>query len=134
MRRGLERSIVSGYVDRLRVRTPSIDQEVGKLSGGNQQKVALARLLHADVDVWLLDEPTRGIDVGAKLEVYELVNRLTAAGQAIVLVSSELGELMGMSDRIVMLCEGRVGGTFERTEATQERLLAAAMGRVERAA
>jgi D-xylose transport system ATP-binding protein len=84
--------------------------------------------------VLLLDEPTRGIDVGAKLEVYELINRLTAAGQAIVLVSSELGELLGMSDRIVMLCEGRVGGTFERSDATQERLLAAAMGRLERAA
>ena len=77
----------------------------------------------------LLDEPTRGIDVGAKLEVYELINRLTAQGKAIVLVSSELGELIGMSDRIVMLHEGRIGGEFTRAEATQERLLAAAMGR-----
>jgi D-xylose transport system ATP-binding protein len=84
--------------------------------------------------VLLLDEPTRGIDVGAKLEVYELINRLTAAGQAIVLVSSELGELIGMSDRIMMLCEGRVGGVFDREGATQEALLAAAMGRQARAA
>jgi D-xylose transport system ATP-binding protein len=84
--------------------------------------------------VLLLDEPTRGLDVGARLEVYELINRLTAAGKAIVLVSSELGELMGMSDRIVMLCEGRIGGVFERGAATQEQLLAAAMGRLERAA
>jgi D-xylose transport system ATP-binding protein len=79
--------------------------------------------------VLLLDEPTRGIDVGAKLEVYELINRLTQEGKAIVLASSELGELLGISDRIVMLHEGRIGGVFERREATQERLLAAAMGR-----
>jgi D-xylose transport system ATP-binding protein len=79
--------------------------------------------------VVFLDEPTRGIDVGAKLEVYELVNRLTAEGKAVVLVSSELPELMGMSDRILMLHEGGLGGEFSRTEATPERLLAAALGR-----
>jgi D-xylose transport system ATP-binding protein len=79
--------------------------------------------------VVLLDEPTRGIDVGAKLEVYELVNRLTAEGKAVVLVSSELPELMGMSDRILMMHDGRVGGLFTKAEATPERLLAAAMGR-----
>ena len=79
--------------------------------------------------VVFLDEPTRGIDVGAKLEVYELVNRLTAEGRAVVLVSSELPELMGMSDRIIMLHEGRIGGEFTRPEATPEKLLAAAMGR-----
>jgi D-xylose transport system ATP-binding protein len=76
-----------------------------------------------------LDEPTRGIDVGAKLEVYELINRLTADGCAVILVSSELPELMGMCDRIIMLAEGRIGGEFERGEFTQEKLLAAAMGR-----
>ena len=78
--------------------------------------------------VVMLDEPTRGIDVGAKLEVYELINRLTAEGKAVILVSSELPELMGMSDRIVMLHEGKIGGVFSRAEFTQERLLAAAMG------
>jgi D-xylose transport system ATP-binding protein len=78
--------------------------------------------------VVLLDEPTRGIDVGAKLEIYELVNRLTAEGKAVILVSSELPELIGMSDRILMLHEGRVGGEFAREEATQERLMEAAMG------
>ena len=78
--------------------------------------------------VVMLDEPTRGIDVGAKLEVYELINRLTAEGKAVILVSSELPELMGMSDRIVMLHEGQIGGEFTRAEFTQERLLAAAMG------
>ena len=121
-------------VDELRIKAHGLEQPVGTLSGGNQQKVVLGKMLLTEPKVLLLDEPTRGIDVGAKLEVYELINRLTAAGQAIVLVSSELGELMGMSDRIVMLCEGRIGGVFGRGEATQERLLAAAMGRLDRAA
>ncbi len=118
----------------LRIKAHTLEQAVGTLSGGNQQKVVLGKMLLTSPKVLLLDEPTRGIDVGARLEVYELVNRLTAAGQGIVLVSSEFGELMGMSDRIVMLCEGRVGGVFERAEATQEKLLAAAMGRLGRAA
>jgi D-xylose transport system ATP-binding protein len=121
-------------VDELRIRAQSLEQPVGTLSGGNQQKVVLGKVLLTQPRVLLLDEPTRGIDVGAKLEVYELVNRLTRAGQAIVLVSSELSELLGMSDRILMLCEGRVGGVFERSAATPEKLLAAAMGRTERAA
>jgi D-xylose transport system ATP-binding protein len=121
-------------VEELRIRAQGLEQPVGTLSGGNQQKVVLGKVLLTQPRVLLLDEPTRGIDVGAKLEVYELINRLTRAGQAIVLVSSELGELLGMSDRILMLCEGRVGGVFERSVATQEGLLAAAMGRTERAA
>jgi len=121
-------------VDDLRIRVQTLEQPVGTLSGGNQQKVVLGKMLLTVPRVLLLDEPTRGIDVGARLEVYELINRLTAAGKAIVLVSSELGELMGMSDRIVMLCEGRIGGVFERGAATQEQLLAAAMGRLDRAA
>ena len=121
-------------VDDLRIKVQSLEQAVSTLSGGNQQKVVLGKVLLTEPRVLLLDEPTRGIDVGARLEVYELINRLTAAGKAIVLVSSELGELMGMSDRIVMLCEGRIGGVFERGAATQEQLLAAAMGRLERAA
>ena len=140
LRRGLfvdrdrEAGQAKSIVEELRIKAQNLEQPVGTLSGGNQQKVVLGRMLLTQPQVLLLDEPTRGIDVGAKLEVYELVNRLTAAGQAIVLVSSELGELMGMSDRIVMLCEGRIGGMFDREEATQERLLAAAMGRLERAA
>ena len=125
---------VRGVVDELRIKAQDLEQPVGTLSGGNQQKVVLGKVLLTSPKVLLLDEPTRGIDVGAKLEVYELINRLTVAGQAIVLVSSELGELMGMSDRIVMLCEGRVGGVFDRADATQERLLAAAMGRLGQAA
>jgi D-xylose transport system ATP-binding protein len=111
----------------LRVRAPSLESIVGRLSGGNQQKVVLGKVLLTQPKVVFLDEPTRGIDVGAKQEVYELINRLTDAGCAVVLVSSELPELMGMSDRILMLSEGRVGGLFNRAEATQEKLLAAAI-------
>jgi D-xylose transport system ATP-binding protein len=125
---------VQAAIGDLRIKTRDLEQPAGTLSGGNQQKIVLGKVLLTRPKVLLLDEPTRGIDVGAKLEVYELINRLTAAGQAIVLVSSELGELMGMADRIVMLCEGRVGGVFDRAGATQERLLAAAMGRLGRAA
>ncbi len=113
----------------LRVKAATLEVPVMTLSGGNQQKVVIGKALLTAPQVLLLDEPTRGIDVGAKVEVYELINRLTAQGKAIVMVSSELPELLGMSDRILMLHEGRVGGLFDRASATQERLLAAAMGR-----
>jgi len=92
----------------------------------------LGKALMTEPSVVFLDEPTRGIDVGAKVDVYELVNRLTAAGKAVVLVSSELPELMGMSDRMVIFSEGRIGGVFGRAEATQEKLLTAAMAHHER--
>lgn len=116
------------FFESLRVKAPGQHYRVGGLSGGNQQKVVLGKALMTEPRVVMLDEPTRGIDVGAKLEVYELINRLTAEGKAVVLVSSELPELMGMSDRIIMLAEGRIGGEFNRAEFTQEQLLAAAMG------
>jgi D-xylose transport system ATP-binding protein len=116
------------FFDSLRVKAPGLKTVVGTLSGGNQQKIVLAKAMMTRPKVVFLDEPTRGIDVGAKLEVYELVNRLTDEGCAVILVSSELPELMGMSDRILMLAEGRVGGLFSKAEATQESLLAAAMG------
>ena len=112
----------------LRIKAPGLDTPAGKLSGGNQQKVVLGKALMTAPRVIFLDEPTRGIDVGAKLELYEIINQLTDAGKAVVLVSSELPELMGMSDRILMLHEGRLGGEFLRADATPERLLAAAMG------
>ncbi|MCU0758891.1 MAG: sugar ABC transporter ATP-binding protein [Steroidobacteraceae bacterium] len=114
-------------VESLRIKAASLGAQVGSLSGGNQQKVVLGKALLTAPRVLLLDEPTRGIDVGAKLEVYQLVDRLAGAGCAIVMVSSELPELLGMADRIVMLGAGRVGGTFDRAEATPERLLGAAM-------
>jgi D-xylose transport system ATP-binding protein len=114
--------------DDLHVRAPGLETIVGNLSGGNQQKVVLGKALLSEPKVIFLDEPTRGIDVGAKLEIYQLINRLTERGLAVVLVSSELPELMGMSDRILMLHEGRVGGEFTKAEATPEILLSAAMG------
>ena len=129
-----EYTAVRKAVRDLAIKTPNLDRPVSTLSGGNQQKVVLGKMLQSAPAILLLDEPTRGIDVGAKVEVYELVNRFAAAGKAIILVSSELGELLGMSDRIVMLCEGAVGGQFTRADATQVRLLAAAMGRSEQAA
>lgn len=111
----------------LRIKATGLDAIAGRLSGGNQQKIVLGKALLTGPGVILLDEPTRGIDVGAKLEIYEIINKLTAAGKAVLLVSSELPELIGMSDRILMLREGRVGGEFTREEATQERLMHAAM-------
>ena len=114
--------------DALRIKAPGQHAPTGGLSGGNQQKVVLGKALMTGPAVVMLDEPTRGIDVGAKLEVYELIHGLTAQGKAVILVSSELLELMGMSDRIIMLAEGTIGGEFTRAQFSQERLLAAAMG------
>lgn len=115
--------------DQLRIKAPAQSARTGGLSGGNQQKVVLGKALMTEPKVIFLDEPTRGIDVGAKLEVYELIARLTAEGKAVLLVSSELPELMGISDRILMLAEGRIGGEFLRADFAQEKLLSAAMGR-----
>jgi D-xylose transport system ATP-binding protein len=122
-----EAKAAGAMVAGLRLKTPTLETPVAALSGGNQQKVVIGKALLTLPRVLLLDEPTRGIDVGAKVEVYELINRLTDQGQAIVLVSSELPELMGMSDRILMLHEGRIGGEFT-PGATQQALMAAAMG------
>ena len=105
----------------LRVKAPDQRARVGGLSGGNQQKIVLGKALMTEPTVVMLDEPTRGIDVGAKLEVYQLVNRLTAEGEAVILVSSELPELMGMSDRVIMLHEGRIGGEFARAPISRRR-------------
>lgn len=115
------------FFDTLGVRAPGLETEVNTLSGGNQQKIVIGKGLMTNPSVVFMDEPTRGIDVGAKLEVYELINQLTEQGKAVLLVSSELPELMGMSDRMIILSEGRIGGVFTRTEATQEAILAAAM-------
>ncbi|MBK8090477.1 MAG: sugar ABC transporter ATP-binding protein [Verrucomicrobiaceae bacterium] len=111
----------------LRIKATGLGATAGRLSGGNQQKIVLGKALLTQPRIILLDEPTRGIDVGAKLEIYEIINRLTAEGKAVLLVSSELPELLGMSDRILMLREGRIGGEFSRQEATQEKLMHAAM-------
>jgi ribose transport system ATP-binding protein len=101
---------------------------VVNLSGGNQQKVVLAKWLCTDADILIFDEPTRGIDVGAKAEIYQLINQLAARGVAILMISSELPEIVGMSDRILVMHAGRIAGEFRAAEATQEKLLAAALG------
>ena len=118
----------SEYVGRLGVKTPSVAAPVGSLSGGNQQKVALARWLATDPTVLILDEPTQGIDVGAKAEIHRLMGDLAARGLAIVMISSELPEILGMSDRIAVMHAGRVVGIVDRAEATQESILALALG------
>jgi len=119
---GLERDITAEPLEALDLRAHSLDVEVETLSGGNQQKVILARWILTEADVLLLDEPTRGIDVGAKAEVYRLMNSWTADGKGILLITSELPELLGMSDRIIVLHRGRITGCFTRAEATQERI------------
>ena len=119
-----ERSIVRDHIARLSIRTTGPLARVRNLSGGNQQKVILAKWLHARCRILLIDEPTRGVDVGAKREIYGLLRDLAASGVAIVMVSSELPEVLGISDRIVVMREGRITATFDRAEATEERIMA----------
>jgi ABC-type sugar transport system ATPase subunit len=130
----LQRDVAATYVERLKVKTPSLDQLIRNLSGGNQQKVVLAKWLATRPSVLLLDEPTRGIDLGAKREIYATIDELTHAGLGIIVASSEMPELLGIADRIIVLCEGRVTGEFSRESATEELLLKAAIptGRLER--
>lgn len=116
------------YVDRLNIRTPSLAQRVMYLSGGNQQKVVLAKWLASEPKVLILDEPTRGIDVGAKAEVHTIMSDLARQGIGIIMISSEMPEILAMSDRIVVMSEGRVAGILDRSEATQERIMAYASG------
>jgi len=123
VRSKMERQIATSFVNRLQVRTPSLDQEVGKLSGGNQQKVVLARWLAVKPKVLILDEPTRGIDVGAKAEIYHLIDELAGEGYAIMLISSELPEILGLSDRIYVMQNGRIRGELVGKEATEEAVL-----------
>jgi len=118
----------------LRVKAPSAFTVAGTLSGGNQQKVVMGKWLLTNPRVLFLDEPTRGIDVGAKQELYAQINRLAKTGLAIVLVSSELAEVLGLSDRILVLHEGRVTGEFRRAEGTPEKIVACATGHLQRAA
>jgi ribose transport system ATP-binding protein len=118
------------YVDRLNIRTPGLAQKVMFLSGGNQQKVVLAKWLATNPKVLILDEPTRGIDVGAKAEVHAIMNNLALQGIGIIMISSEMPEVLAMSDRIVVMCEGRVSGILDRAEATQEQIMAYASGHV----
>jgi putative multiple sugar transport system ATP-binding protein len=118
-----EEKIAERYRRELNIKTPTVSALVGKLSGGNQQKVVLSKWIYADPDVLILDEPTRGIDVGAKYEIYGIINRLADAGKGVIVISSELPELIGICDRIYALSQGRVTGEVAREDATQERLM-----------
>jgi rhamnose transport system ATP-binding protein len=132
-RRGLidrvaERNVAQRYVEQLRIKTPSISAGVGALSGGNQQKVALARWLSIEPSVLILDEPTQGVDVGSKSEIHALMQTLVERGVAIIMISSELPEILGMSDRIAVMQGGTIRGVLARDEATQDTILALALG------
>lgn len=120
-----EYAVAVEYKEKLRTKTNTVETNVGNLSGGNQQKVLLAKWMFTDPNVLILDEPTRGIDVGAKYEIYCIINQLVAEGKSVIVISSELPEVLGMSDRIYVLNEGRIVGEFPAAEATQEKIMAA---------
>ncbi|HSA47208.1 MAG TPA: sugar ABC transporter ATP-binding protein [Candidatus Competibacteraceae bacterium] len=123
-----ERSLGQNYVNQLAIKTPGLDVKIDTLSGGNQQKVILAKWLNTKPKVLILDEPTRGIDVGAKVEIYNLLNRLVEEGVTVIIISSELPEVMGISDRILVMCEGEIVAELTRNEATKELIMAYATG------
>ncbi len=123
-----ETDVAEQYVDSMAIKISGLDQKVGNLSGGNQQKVVLGKWMATEPKVLIFDEPTRGIDVGAKVEIYKLINQFVANGGAVIMISSELPEVIGMSDRVMVISEGRVTGFVDRAEATQERLMELATG------
>jgi len=126
--RARERDQAQRYVDQLRIKTGSVASEVESLSGGNQQKVALARWLAISPKVLILDEPTQGVDVGSKSEIHGLMQELAGRGLAVLMISSELPEILGMSDRVAVMRGGTIAGVLSREDATQERVLAMALG------
>jgi len=121
--RGGERQVAQPFFERLRVKSPRLDTPVAALSGGNQQKIVLTKWLAARCPVLILDEPTRGVDVGAKAEIHALIDELAAAGSAIILISSEMPEVLNLSTRILVFRSGRVVGELSRAEATQDALM-----------
>jgi len=127
--RAAERRSAEGYVERLRIKAPSVATDVGALSGGNQQKVALARWLATEPAILILDEPTQGVDVGAKAEIHTLIQELAERGLAIIMISSELPEILGMSDRVAVMHAGTISGVLSRAEATQDAIIALALER-----
>ena len=123
------KNVSEKYVSELKTKTPSVSQLVKKLSGGNQQKVVIAKWLVRNCDILIFDEPTRGIDVGAKSEIYALMEELAKAGKSIIMISSELPEVLRMSDRVIVMCEGRITGTLDISEANQEVIMESATNR-----
>ena len=132
IRRAAEKLLATRSIGQLRIRLASLRQPIGELSGGNQQKTILARWLLADPQILILDEPTRGIDVGVKAEFYELIGELAAGGRAVLVVSSELPELLALSDRVLVMSEGRLTADIPRAEASQEAIMHAAVPRAGR--
>ena len=128
VRLGPERETAESYRRRLSIRTPSVDLAVAKLSGGNQQKVMIGKWLNTHPSVLILDEPTRGIDVGAKVEVHAMIGELAAEGIGIILISSDLPEVLAMSDRVLIMREGRQMAVLDRADADEETVMTAAMG------
>lgn len=128
-----QKDAAAEVVRQLGIKTPGLNTMTLQLSGGNQQKVVIGKWLNTDADIFIFDEPTRGIDVGAKVEVYNIINQLIADGAAVIMISSELPEILGMSDRIIVLSEGRLTAEFSREEATQEKIMAAATGGINHA-
>ena len=122
-----EREIAEKGVNDLNVKTPTIEKHIGELSGGNQQKVILARWLAANPKVLILDEPTKGIDVGSKSEIYQIICNLAKQGIGVIMISSELPEILGVCDRILVMCQGRITGELMREEATEKKVLTLAM-------
>lgn len=114
--------------DKMNVKTPSMETEISKLSGGNQQKVLLTRWMLCDPEIMILDEPTRGIDVGAKFEIYKLITDIVKENKAVIMISSELPELIGMCDRIYIMCQGKITGCIEKEEFSQETIMRYATG------
>ncbi|MBY0260916.1 MAG: ATP-binding cassette domain-containing protein, partial [Phycisphaerales bacterium] len=130
VRSRLTESVARSQVDHLAIKTPSLRQKARNLSGGTQQKVVVAKWLTADMEILIFDEPTRGIDVGAKSEIYRLLNDLAREGKSIIMISSELPEILRMSHRIIVMCEGRITGELTSAEATQERIMTYATQRL----
>ena len=118
-----EKKVAEDMTEAMGTKTPSIDQKVGNLSGGNQQKALLGKWMFAEPDVLILDEPTRGIDVGAKYDIYCLINRMVEEGKSVIMISSEMPELIGMCDRIYVMNEGVLRGELDAREATQEKIM-----------
>jgi rhamnose transport system ATP-binding protein len=134
IRRAVEKRLARDAVEKLRIRLASMNQPIGELSGGNQQKAILARWLLVDPSILILDEPTRGIDIGVKAEFYDMIGELAEQGKAILLISSEMPELLALCDRILVMAEGRLTADIPRAEASQEKIMSAAVPRVEAAA
>jgi ribose transport system ATP-binding protein len=125
---GKEQKTIGDYVSRLAIKTPSSKQLVSNISGGNQQKIVLAKWMLSHCDVLIFDEPTRGIDVGAKIDVYNIINNLAKEGKAILVITSEIPELLGISDRILVMARGQISGELKREEASQEAVMTLATG------